>query len=136
MQILLFVGITVGLIIFLIYTINKRFGIKEFFILIAVLIIPVVITSYLLRTIAQEVPDLFEEKYQKEKNVEILKLSYQRINNKDLSSNTSYVYNFDYIIKKDNKEFVCNAKRVQIKKIQDEFIFENFDKLNEKCVKK
>jgi len=136
MQIMIFIAVTIALIVFLIFTINKKFGKKELLILLAVLIVPISILSFLLRTIAQEVPDIFKEKYQNEKKVEILKLSYERINNKNLSNNTIFIYNFDFIIKKDKKDYICNAKKVVIKKIEDEFVFENFDKLNEKCTLK
>jgi len=136
MQIIFFLVFTLAIIVFLIYTINKRFGVKEFFILVAVLVIPLGVISFLLNKIANEVPDIFKNKYQKEKKVEITKLSYERINNKNLSSNSNYVYNFEYIIKKDNKELVCSAKKVKVKKIQDEFVFENFNNLDEKCLEK
>lgn len=136
MQIILFIVVTIALIVFLIYSINKKFGMKEFFILLAVLIIPLAVVSVLLNNIAGTVPDIFKEKYEKENKVEMLKLSYERLNNKNISSNTNFVYNFDYIIKKDGKEFVCTAKAVKVKKIQDEYVFENFNKLNEKCDEK
>lgn len=136
MQIILFIVVIVALIVFLIYTINKKFGMKEFFILLAVLIIPLVGISILLNNIAGKVPDMFKAKYQQEKKLEVLKLTYERLNNKNISSNTNFIYNFDYIINKDGKEFFCTAKNVKVKKIEDEYIFENFNKLNEKCDEK
>ena len=136
MQIALFMVVSIALIAFLIYTLNKKFGIKEFLILLAVLVIPVVVISFSLNKIVQKVPNIFEEKYEKEKKVEILKLSFERLNNKNVSSNSNFIYNFDYIIKKDGKEFVCTAKEVKVKKIEDEYVFENFNKLNEICNEK
>lgn len=136
MQIIFFIVVAIALIVFLIYTINKKFGKKEFFILLTIIASSFIIIAYMSKNIEQTVPDIFKENYEKKKNVQILKLSYERLNNKNISSSSNYIYNFDYIIKKDNQEFVCSAKKVKIKKIEDEFIFENFDKLNEKCVKK
>ncbi|WP_164971027.1 hypothetical protein [Halarcobacter mediterraneus] len=83
-----------------------------------------------------EVPELFKEKYEKVNNVKIEKFSFERLNNKMVSSKTNFIYNFDYIVKKENKEYICNVKNVKIKKIEDEFIFENFNSLNEKCIQK
>lgn len=136
MQIILFIVITVALIVFLIYTINKKFGKKEFLILLTVLIIPLVGISFILNNIAGKVPNIFKEKYQKEKGIEVLKLTYERLNNKNISSNTNFIYNFDYIINKEGKEYFCTAKEVKVKKIEDEYIFENFNSLNEKCNEK
>ncbi len=136
MQIIVFIVVILALVGFLIYKINKKFGIKEFFILLAVFAITLIGSNIFMKSTAGTVPDIFKEKYEKEKNVEILKLSYERLNNKNISSSTNFIYNFDYIIKKENKELVCTAKKVRIKKIEDEYIFENFNKLNEECNKK
>ena len=62
----------------------------------------------------------------KKNNIEILKLSTELLNNKNISSSKRFLYNFTYIINKDNKEFVCSANKVEINKIQDEFIITKY----------
>lgn len=136
MQIMIFVILLVAAISFLIYRINKQFGIKEIFILLSILVIPLVAVLIYLKDKEDKVPELFKSKYQNTKNVKILKLSYERLNNKYISSKYKFIYDFDYIISKNNEEFVCKAKNVEIKKIEDEYIFENFNNLDEECQKK
>jgi hypothetical protein len=94
------------------------------------------VANFTIKNQEEKVPNLFVTKYETEKNSQIEKFTFERLNNKTVSSNTEFIYNFDYIVKKDGKEFVCSAKGVKIKKIQDEYVFENFDTLNEKCDKK
>lgn len=136
MQIMFFAIILVAAIAFLIYRVNNNFGTKEIFILLAVLVIPSVTILIYLKDKEDRVPNMFIAKYEKSKNAKIVKLSYERLNNKYISSKTNFIYDFDYIITKDSKEFVCTAKKVKIKKIEDEYIFENFNDLDEKCNEK
>lgn len=136
MQIIVLIAVSLVVAALIIYKINKKFEAKELIILLVVVIIPILIGTYLLDNQNNEVPNKFKTKYENEKNVKILKLSFERLNNKNVSSKTTFVYDFTYIVKKDKKELFCNAKGVKIKKIQDEFIFEDFEKLNEECKNK
>jgi hypothetical protein len=136
MQIMLFSLLLIAIIVFLIYKINNQFGVKEFLLLLIVIVVSILVTVMIIRNSKGKVPQLFKEKYEKEKKVSILELSFERLNNKITSSNINFIYNFDYIIKKDDQEFVCTAKAVKIKRIEDAYIFENFDNLKEECKKK
>lgn len=133
MQIMIFSVVLIAIVAFIIYKVNNKFETKEIVILVGLIIISIITTIILFTKSENRVPDIFKEKYQKEKNVSILKLSFERLNNKTLSSNTHYTYKFDYIINKDGKESVCIANNVKVNKIEDEYIFEDFKKLNEKC---
>lgn len=136
MQIMVFALILIALVAFIIYKVNNKFETKEIIILLILIVISIATTVFLLKEQKEVVPNIFKTKYQKEKNVMILKLSHERLNNKTTSSKTNFIYKFDFIIKKDDKEFVCTVNNVIIKKIEDEYIFENFNTLNEKCVSK
>ena len=136
MQIIVLIAVSLVVAALIIYKINKKFEAKELIILLVVVIIPILILTYLLDNQNNEVPNKFKTKYENEKNVKILKLSFERLNNKNVSSKANFVYDFTYIVKKDNKEFFCKTKDVKIKKIQDEFVFENFENLNEECKSK
>jgi hypothetical protein len=81
-------------------------------------------------------PNLFKEKYEKEKNTIIEGLKAELLNNKVVSSKDKFIYKFTYIIKKDNQEFLCTTSNVEIDKIEDNFIFKNFSDLKEECFKK
>lgn len=133
MQIMILAVIVIAIVAFIIYKINNKFETKEFIILTAVIIVSILVSVMLLRNAEEKVPMLFKQKYEKEKEVKILKLSHERLNNKTLSSKTNFIYDFDYIIQKDGKELICSLKEVKIKRIEDEYIFENFKKLREKC---
>ncbi len=133
MQILVLIAISLIVVSLIIYKINKKFELREFIILILIVIVPIIAGTYILEGVEEKVPKKFQEKYEKDKNVKILKLTYERLNNKNISSKTNFIYNFDYIVKKDGKEFFCSAKKVKIKKIEDEYIFENFANLKENC---
>ena len=136
MQFIVVILLAIVLVAFLMYKINNKFGTKEIIILILVIIVSILVTNITLKNQEEKVPNLFKTKYENTKNSKIEKLTYERLNNKTVSSKTEFIYNFDYIMKKDDKEFVCTAKSVKIKKIQDEFVFENFDGLDETCDEK
>lgn len=136
MQFIFLIVILIALVAFIIYKINKKFETKEIFILLVVILIPILSLTFYLRNQEEKVPNIFKEKYEKEKDIKILKLSFDRLNNKNISSKTEFIYDFDYIIKKEDKEFACNLKNVKIKKIEDEYVFENFHNLIEKCGEK
>ncbi len=136
MQFVLVILIAIVLVAFLIYKMNNKFETKEIAILVLVIIVTIVVANFTIKNQEEKVPNLFVTKYESEKNSQIEKFTFERLNNKTVSSNTEFIYNFDYIVKKDGKEFVCTAKGVKIKKIQDEYVFENFNTLNEKCDEK
>lgn len=136
MQIMVFALILIAITAFIIYKVNNKFETKEIVILVILIVIGISTTVFLINEQKELVPEIFKTKYEKEKNVTILKLSHERLNNKDLSSNSDFIYKFDYIIQKDDKKFVCTSNDVKIKKIEDEYIFENFNNLNEKCISK
>ncbi len=134
MQIVLGFIVIFILLIFIIYKINKKFEARELFILSAILAI--FISIFLVYTECEEerLPNMFKEKYLQEKNIEIQELSFEELNNKVLSSKTNFVYNFVYLIQKDDKPFLCTATNVKINKIDDKFVFPNFHNLREECV--
>ena len=135
MQIMIFVLILIALVAFIVFRVNNKFGTKEITILISLIIISIGGILYSLQENETKVPEIFKERYQANKNAKILKFSFERLNNKNVSSSTEFIYNFDYIISKDGNEYVCSLKNVVIKKIEDEYIFNNFDKLDENCSK-
>ncbi|XPV67686.1 MAG: hypothetical protein ACNI25_10200 [Halarcobacter sp.] len=133
MQIMITFIVSAILLILIIYKINNRFQMKEFLVFIGIVIVSITLTWYFLEENKNKVPQLFKTKYEKDKGVKIDKLSFERVNNKTLSSNTNFIYNFDFIVLKDGKEFVCTIKNVKIRKIEDEFIFDNYDNLKQEC---
>ncbi|WP_072681118.1 hypothetical protein [Arcobacter sp. LA11] len=133
MQIMVFALVLIALAAFIIYKVNNKFETKEIVILLSVVIITIITVVFLSNKQEEIVPKIFKEKYEKEKNVNILKLSFERLNNKNVSSKVNFLYTFDYIIKKDGKELFCTAKEVRVKKIEDEYIFENLNTLKEDC---
>jgi len=136
MQIMLIAVLFIVLVAYIIYKVNGKFEGKEFGILIAVLVLSGILTYALIEDKKQEVPEVFKTKYEKTHEVKISKFSYERLNNKMVSSKTNFIYDFDFITLKDGKEYLCSVKNVKVVKIEDEFVFENFDKLDEKCTKK
>ncbi|RXJ67733.1 hypothetical protein CRV08_10215 [Halarcobacter ebronensis] len=136
MQITLVAILFIALLGFIIYKINNRFALKELIILISIIVVSVLALVMLLRNEEEKVPQLFKTKYEQNRKVTISKMSYERLNNKYITSKTEFVYNFDFIISKDNKELVCEVKNVIIKKIEDEYIFENFNTMDENCQEK
>lgn len=136
MQIIIFVLILIALVAFTVYKVNKKFETKEIVILILLILISIGGILYSLQEEETKVPELFKKRYEKSKNAKVLKLSFERLNNKNVTSRTEFIYDFDYIIDKNGVQYVCNAKNITIKKIEDVYIFEDFDKLNEKCTEK
>lgn len=136
MQIMLGFIALFALVVYIIYKVNKKFEKKEFMILLGIVVLMII--GYILYEKKQETffPNLFQEKYLTDKNIAIEKLSYELLNNKNISSRTQFIYKFVYIIQKDEKEYLCTAPKVEINKIGDEFIFTNFNTLQEECIEK
>lgn len=133
MQVIVLILIVIAIIAFAIYKINNRFGMKELIMLLVVVIVSILAFVLTSRNLEEKVPSLFKQKYETEKNTKIAKFTYERLNNKTVSSKTNFIYNFNYIVLKNNKEFVCKMENIQVKKIEDEYIFENFNNVKEEC---
>jgi len=136
MQIIFFIAVFIVLLAVIIYKINNRFQTKELIIFFSIIVISIILGVYFLDKKENVVPQLFKEKYEKENNAKIDKLSFERLNNKTVSSSTNFIYNFDFIVLKNNDEYVCSIKNVKIKKIEDEYVFENYENLEQECSKK
>ena len=133
MQIIVPTLLMLCFIAFIIYKVNDKFEKKEAIILLAVIIVTVVVVTMYQKNRTEFLPNSFKTEYKKQKNIEILKLSNERLNNKNVSSKKHFEYKFTYIIKKENKEYLCIADNVNINKIEDQFVF---DKWTEKCSEK
>lgn len=132
MQILVVSLLIIALIIYVIYKIKKSFSKKEL-VGFSIFFIGVIALFIVFNTNKeQKLPNAFKNYYLKEKNTEILKLTINRANLEVLSSSKT-IYNMAYIIKKDDKEFVCEANDIEVQQIEDEYIFKNF---KDKCVVK
>lgn len=136
MQIIFGIAILIIAVTLILYKVNNQFEKKEFVILL--IIITISSAAYVLYENNQEefFPNMFKEKYEKEKNITITGLKSELLNNKVVSSKTKFIYKFTYIISKDNKEFLCTVSDVEINKIEDSYIFKNFSDLKEECTQK
>ncbi len=125
MQIIIFSLLILLVIIYMIYKIKSSFSKKELltFSLIVVTIIASII--YFNNKEDNKLPQTFKDKYLKDKNIEVLKLSITQTNIQVLT-NAKLIFDLVYIIKKDNKEYVCEAKNVEVLTIEDEYIFKEF----------
>ncbi len=136
MQIIIAIAVLIIAITLILYRVNNQFEKKEFIILLLIIIITSL--AYVSYEQNQEkfFPNMFKEKYEKEKNLTIESLSAELLNNKVVSSKDKFIYKFTYIIKKENQEFLCTTTNVEINKIEDNFVFKNFSDLKEECLKK
>lgn len=125
MQIILFSLIILALLIYIIIKVKKTFTKKDFISFSTIIALIIVAIIYYNNAQEQKLPNAFKAHYLNEKNTEISKLSFTQVNFEVLSS-TKSVYDFLYIIKKDNKEFVCEAKDVEVLKIEDEYVFKKY----------
>ncbi len=136
MQIIIAIAVLIIAITLILYRVNNQFEKKEFIILLLIIIITSL--AYVSYEQNQEkfFPNMFKEKYEKEKNLTIESLSAELLNNKVVSSKDKFIYKFTYLIKKENKEFLCTINEVEINRIEDNFVFKNFSDLKEECLKK
>ena len=136
MQIIIAIAVLIIAITLILYRVNNQFEKKEFIILLLIIIITSL--AYVSYEQNQEkfFPNMFKEKYEKEKNLTIESLSAELLNNKVVNSKDKFIYKFTYIIKKENQEFLCTTTNVEINKIEDNFVFKNFSDLKEECLKK
>jgi hypothetical protein len=136
MQIIIIIAVLIIEITLILYKVNNQFEKKEFIILLLVIIISTIVMVSYEKNQEEFFPNLFKEKYAKEKNISIEKLTAELLNNKVVSSKDKFIYKFTYIIKKENQEFLCTTTNVEINKIEDNFIFKNFADLKEECISK
>lgn len=133
MQILIAILIILSLLAFIVYKIDNRFDKKEIIIYFVIVLVSAITYNIYEKNQSEKLPNSFKEKYFAKNNIEILKLSSELLNNKDISSTRNFIYKFTYIINKDGKEYLCTANEIKIKKIEDQFIFENFSNMKEEC---
>ncbi len=136
MQIIITIAVLIIVLTLVLYKINKKFEKKELLILLFIVVVSIAGTVLYEKNQEDFFPNMFKEKYEKEKNVLIEGLKAELLNNKVVSSNDKFIYKFTYLIKKENKEFLCTTTNVEINKIQDNFIFKNFSDLKEECYEK
>ncbi|MBU3015362.1 hypothetical protein KO488_11380 [Poseidonibacter lekithochrous] len=125
MQILIFSLVILAILTYLIYKIKKSITQKDiiiFFVAVGLIIAFIVYNS---KVQEEKLPNVFKENYLQEKNIEILKLSSTQVNFEVLSSTRS-IYDFIYIIKKGNQEYVCEAKNVEVLLIEDEYVIKEY----------
>jgi len=135
MQIIIGIAIFIVILTIIIYKINDRFEKREFIILLIIIFLVIVATFWYKKSNENYLPKIFKEKYEKDKNLKIRSLSSELLNNKVLSSKDKFIYKFTYLVKKDDKEFLCTIQNIEINKIQEEFVFKDFANLNEECTK-
>lgn len=133
MQILITIILIIILIGYIVYKIDKKFEKKEALILTAVIVVIILVFTLYQKNQKEFLPKQFKVEYKKEKNIEILKLSSELLNNKNVSSKKHFIYKFTYIINKNDKEYLCVADNVEINRIEDAYIF---GKWTEECKEK
>ena len=136
MQIIIAIAVLIIAITLILYRVNNQFEKKEFIILLLIIIITSLAYVSYEQNQEEFFPNMFKEKYEKEKNLTIESLSAELLNNKVVSSKDKFIYKFTYIVKKENQEFLCTTTNVEINKIEDNFVFKNFSDLKEECLKK
>ncbi len=125
MQVLVASLVILSLLTFIVYKIKKSITKKDIIIFFVILGLLIVGLTYNNKIKEEKLPNVFKENYLKEKNIEILKLSSTQVNFEVLSS-TKSIYDFIYIIKKDNQEYLCEAKNVEVLLIEDEYVIKDY----------
>jgi hypothetical protein len=136
MHIIIAIAVLLIAITLILYIVNNQFEKREFIILLLIIILSSFAYGLYEKNQDEFFPNLFKEKYEKEKNISIEKLTAELLNNKVVSSKDKFIYKFTYIIKKENQDFLCTVTNVEINKIEDNFVFKNFADLKEECLKK
>ncbi len=136
MQVIILISILLTIATIIIYKLNEKFEKREFFILLVTIFICTFGFLFYEYKSENHLPNLFIEKYEKEKNLKIKSLEAELLNNKVVSSKDKFIYKFTYTVLKDDSEFLCNLNNVEINKIKNEYIFVNFINLKEECFKK
>lgn len=125
MQVLVASLVILALITFIVYKIKKSITKKDIIIFLAVVALIIVGLIYNGKIQEEKLPNVFKENYLKQKNIEILKLSSTQVNFEVLSSTRS-IYDFIYIIKKGNQEYLCEAKNVEVLLVEDEYVIKEY----------
>lgn len=125
MQVLVASLVILALITFIVYKIKKSITKKDIIIFLAVIALIIVGLIYNGKIQEEKLPNVFKENYLKQKNIEILKLSSTQVNFEVLSSTRS-IYDFIYIIKKANQEYLCEAKNVEVLLVEDEYVIKEY----------
>ena len=136
MQIIITFAVILIIATIILYKINNKFQKKELLILFSIIILTTGIMFLYEKNQENFFPNMFKEKYEKEKNTIIEGLKAELLNNKVVSSKDKFIYKFTYLVKKENKEFLCTTNEVEINRIQDNFVFKNFSDLKEECLEK
>ena len=136
MQIIIGIAILIIVVTLILYKVNNQFEKREFIILLLIVVISTIAMILYEKKQEQFFPNMFKEKYSKEKNLTINGLTAELLNNKLVSSKDKFIYKFTYLVKKDNNEFLCTMTNVEINKIENNFIFKNFNDLKEECIEK
>ena len=136
MQIIIGIAILIIVVTLILYKVNNQFEKREFIILLLIVVISTIAMILYEKKQEQFFPNMFKEKYSKEKNLTIDGLTAELLNNKLVSSKDKFIYKFTYLVKKDNKEFLCTMTNIEINKIENNFIFKNFNDLKEECIEK
>jgi len=125
MQLILFSLVILAVVVYIIFKIKKTFTKKDFIIFFTVIVLIIVAFLYYDKAQENKLPNAFKANYLQERNIQIEKLSFTQVNFEVLRS-TKFVYDFLYIINKNDKEYVCEAKNVEVQKIEDEYIFKKY----------
>lgn len=125
MQILIFSLLIIALIIYVVYKIKKTFTKKELISFTSIVILLITGAVYLNHLEENKLPNAFKANYLDEKGIKIEKLSINQTTLEVLSS-SKQIYDFIYIINKNGKDLVCEAKNVEAQLIEDEYVFKNF----------
>ena len=133
MQIIIAIAVLIIVITLILYRVNNQFEKREFIILLLIIIISSIAYGLYEKKQEEFFPNLFKEKYEKEKNIIIESLSAELLNNKVVTSKDKFIYKFTYIIKKENQEFLCTTSDIEIDKIESNFIFKYFMDLKVEC---
>ena len=136
MQIIIGIAILIIVVTLILYKVNNQFEKREFIILLLIVVISTIAMILYEKKQEQFFPNMFKEKYSKEKNLTIDGLTAELLNNKLVSSKNKFIYKFTYLVKKEDKEFLCTMTNVEINKIENNFIFKNFNDLKEECIEK
>ncbi|MGM0518160.1 MAG: hypothetical protein ACQERD_00795 [Campylobacterota bacterium] len=129
MQIIIFSLIIIAIIVYITYRVKKSFTKKEIGTFVSIIVVIIAGLLYYNNFQKEKLPKAFKVYYKEQKGYEIEKLSIKQTNVQVLSSSDE-IYDFIYIIKKDGKEYFCEAKNVESVLIEDEYYFKNF---NEEC---
>ena len=136
MQIIIGIAILIIVVTLILYKVNNQFEKREFIILLLIVVISTIAMILYEKKQEQFFPNMFKEKYSKEKNLTIDGLTAELLNNKLVSSKNKFIYKFTYLVKKEDKEFLCTMTNVEINKIENNYIFKNFANLQEECILK